>query len=81
MTISGTIEAIEHRPVHNENLITIMPDHRQKAFVKFRGLLQDESSKYKEGDSIKVEVLLEGKVSKNSGVHYNNLVATKIVKQ
>jgi hypothetical protein len=56
-----------------------MPDHRQRAFVEFRGRRMDDLHGYKENDEIQVNVLLEGKTSKNSGILYNNLVATEVV--
>lgn len=75
-TIKGTIESIEYRNNngHEKKVITIVPDHRQRAFVEARGWNMDKISAAKEGDEIKVEVMLEGKIAKGSGVRYNNLV-------
>lgn len=77
MTITGTIESIEYRNAagHEKKVVTLVPDHRQKAFVEFRGRRMDEIANYKENDEIQVDVTLEGKISKNSGIQYNNLVA------
>ncbi len=81
MTITGNIESIEFRNVagHEKKVVTLVPDHRQKAFVEFRGRKMDDLHGYRENDEIKVEVLLEGKISKNSGIQYNNLVAQSIM--
>ena len=77
MTITGTIESIEYRNTagHEKKVVTLVPDHRQRAFVEFRGRRMDELAAYKEHDEISVDVSLEGKISKNSGIQYNNLVA------
>ena len=39
MTIKGTIESIEYRNTagHEKKVVTLVPDHRQRAFVEFRG--------------------------------------------
>lgn len=81
MTIKGTIENIEYRNTagHEKKVVTLVPDHRQRAFVEFRGRRMDDLNNYKENDEIAVDVTLEGKVSKNSGIQYNNLVAQEVV--
>lgn len=80
MTITGTIESIEYRNTagHEKKVVTLVPDHRQRAFVEFRGRRMEELTPYRENDEIKVEVTLEGKTSKNSGIQYNNLVAQNV---
>nr|WP_322625027.1 hypothetical protein [uncultured Flavobacterium sp.] len=77
MTITGTIESIEYRNTagHEKKVVTLVPDHRQRAFVEFRGRRMEELATYKEQDEIAIDVTLEGKISKNSGIQYNNLVA------
>jgi len=77
MTIKGTIESIEYRNTagHEKKVVTLVPDHRQRAFVEFRGRRMDDLAAFKENDEIQVSVTLEGKISKNSGIQYNNLVA------
>ncbi|MFP5437466.1 MAG: hypothetical protein ACLGH8_06770 [Bacteroidia bacterium] len=77
MTITGTIESIEYRNTagHEKKVVTLVPDHRQRAFVEFRGRRMEELASYKEHDEIAIDVTLEGKISKNSGIQYNNLVA------
>jgi hypothetical protein len=81
MTIKGTIEHIEYRNTagHEKKVVTLVPDHRQKAFVEFRGRRMEDLARYKENDEIQVNVSLEGKTSKNSGIQYNNLVVTDVV--
>lgn len=39
MTISGQVENIEYsgEAGHQKKTVTLRPDHRQKAFVEFRG--------------------------------------------
>ena len=80
MTITGTIEHIEYRNTagHEKKVVTLAPDGRQKAFVEFRGRRMDDLDAYKEQDEIAVSVTLEGKVCKNSGIQYNNLVACSV---
>ena len=80
MTIKGTIESIEYRNTagHEKKIVTLVPDHRQRAFVEFRGRRMDDLTSFKENDEIAVEVTLEGKISKNSGIQYNNLVAQSV---
>ena len=81
MTIKGTIESIEYRNTagHEKKVVTLVPDHRQRAFVEFRGRRMDDLQGYKENDEIQVDVTLEGKVSKNSGIQYNNLVVQEVI--
>ncbi|MDV6169566.1 hypothetical protein R1T16_14110 [Flavobacterium sp. DG1-102-2] len=81
MTIKGTIENIEYRNTagHEKKVVTLVPDHRQRAFVEFRGRRMDDLHGYKENDEIQVDVTLEGKVSKNSGIQYNNLVVQEVI--
>lgn len=80
MTITGTIESIEYRNTagHEKKVVTLVPDHRQRAFVEFRGPRMDDLAPFRENDEIKVEVSLEGKISKNSGIQYNNLVVQTV---
>jgi len=80
MTIKGTIESIEYRNTagHEKKVVTLVPDHRQRAFVEFRGRRMDDLASFKENDEIQVSVTLEGKISKNSGIQYNNLVAQDV---
>ena len=80
MTITGNIENIEYRNTagHEKKVVTIIPDHRQRAFVEFRGRKMDDLHGLKENDEIQVSVMLEGKISKNSGIQYNNLVAQSV---
>jgi hypothetical protein len=80
MKITGTIESIEYRNTagHEKKVVTLVPDHRQRAFVEFRGRRMDELASFRENDEIQVEVTVEGKVSKNSGIQYNNLVAQAV---
>jgi|GEM_PF-1826813 len=81
MTIKGTIENIEYRNTagHEKKVVTLVPDHRQRAFVEFRGRRMEDLNGYKENDEIQVGVTLEGKISKNSGIQYNNLVVQEVI--
>ncbi|GGB84160.1 hypothetical protein GCM10007424_25230 [Flavobacterium suaedae] len=80
MKITGNIESIEYRNTagHEKKVVTILPGYRQKAFVEFRGKRMAELDNLKENDEIEVTVTLEGKISKNSGIQYNNLVAQSL---
>lgn len=82
MTITGNIESIEYRNTagHEKKVVTLIPDHRQRAFVEFRGRKMDDLAGLKENDEVRVLVMLEGKISKNSGIQYNNLVAQEVLK-
>jgi hypothetical protein len=80
MTITGTIESIEYRNAagHEKKVVTLAPVGWQWAFVEFRGRRMDDLEAFKENDEIQVAVTLEGKISKNSGIQYNNLVAQSV---
>ena len=80
MKITGNIESIEYRNTagHEKKVVTLLPGYRQKAFVEFRGKRMAELDNLKENDEIEVTVTLEGKISKNSGIQYNNLVAQSL---
>jgi hypothetical protein len=80
MKITGNIESIEYRNTagHEKKVVTLLPGFRQKAFVEFRGRKMAELDHLKENDEISVTVTLEGKISKNSGIQYNNLVAQDV---
>lgn len=81
-TITGTIECIEEfqNGKYTDRILTVVPDHRQKAMIEFRGKRKVLLSGFKEGDEVEVEVLIESKVSKSSGNIYNNLVAVSLTK-
>lgn len=85
MKIIGTVEEIEYRNTagHEKKVLTILPDHRQRAFVEFRGLMMIHLNllDIKVNDEVIVETKLEGRVSKNSGIQYNNLVAQSVIKR
>lgn len=82
MLIKGTIENIELRKsgIYEKKVITLVPDHRQKAYVEVRDYNMHLLHGIKENDEIEVVVMLEGKVSKNSGVQFNNLVVQELKK-
>lgn len=81
MTIKGIIENIEHRNTagHEKKVVTLVPGYSQRAFVEFRGYRMEDLRNYKENDEIEVNVTLEGKISKNSGIQYNNLVVKEVI--
>lgn len=81
-TIIGTIESIQEFKAgkFTDRIMTVIPDHRQKAMIEFRGKRKVLLSGFKEGDEVEVEVLIESKVSKSSGNIYNNLVAVSLTK-
>lgn len=81
MTITGQVKNIEFKGEtgHAKKVVTLEPDHRQKAFVEFRGKNIKLLSDIKVNDEIVVSVLLEGRVSSKSGVQYNNLVAEELI--
>lgn len=82
MTIRGTVEDIEYCNTagHEKKVVTVCPDHRQKAFIEYRGRDMDLINNIQVNDEIVVEVLLDGKTSLNSGIQYNNLVGTSAKK-
>jgi hypothetical protein len=80
MTITGTIEHIENQSsrTHAKMIVTIVPNHLQKAFIEFRGQRIHLLKMVKVGDDVTVDYNVVGKISKSSGITYNNLVATAI---
>ncbi|MBE99354.1 hypothetical protein [Flavobacterium coralii] len=80
--ITGNIESIEYRnnAGHEKKVVTLLLGFGQKAFVEFRGSLIELLYGINEGDEITINITFEGKISKNSGIQYNNLVATSITK-
>lgn len=81
MTIAGQVESIEYsgEAGHQKKTVTLRPDHRQKAFVEFRGKNIKLIKDIKVNDEIVVSVLFEGRTSQKSGVHYNNLVVEDLL--
>jgi hypothetical protein len=80
MKITGTIETIEYKNTagHEKKVVTLVPDSRQRAFIEFRGRRMEDLAPFRENDDIEVTVTLEGKISKSSGIQYNNLVAQEV---
>ncbi|QQV90517.1 hypothetical protein M1M24_gp49 [Polaribacter phage Freya_1] len=65
--------------VHAKNLLTIK-NKDGVAFLEFRNKLKNVSDQFNIGDNVMVEHRYDGKVSKNSGIQFNNLPATSIQK-
>ena len=90
MTIKGIIENIEYRnnSGHPKKIVTLIPNviftndssFRQKAFIEFRGSFQSILQKIKVDDVVEVSIAIQAKVSQNSGIEFNNLVAYEIKK-
>jgi hypothetical protein len=82
MTITGTIDSIEYRNTggHEKKVVTLLPRKGQTAYVEFRGGFIDDLDRVKENDEVAIDIRFEGKVSKNSGIQYNNLVANGLRK-
>ena len=82
--ISGKIESIETEnqstPLEKK-VITITSSDNQKSFIEFRGPIMIKMlSNFQIGCNVIVPVKYEGKVSKNTGARFNNLVAQSIQK-
>lgn len=82
--ITGKIDIIELATLgsNQKKILTLIPDSGELCWIEFRGstimkLLDD----VKKGDRVEVAVKFEGKVSKSSGIRYNNLVAKELKKQ
>lgn len=79
-TVTGTIKNIEdcsHGP-HKKNKLTIKTGNDNLVFIEFRGPLKIESDSFKINDLVTIEHHYEGKISKASGITYNNLPAVSI---
>lgn len=80
--IRGNVLSIEYRGRfgHEKKVVTLIPDHRQRIFIEFRGKYMDLLWRVKEGDEIIINCLIVGKISKASGIEYNNIVAVELEK-
>lgn len=82
--ITGRIEAIEpvqSSPGQIKYVVNIVSNDNQKAFVEFRSPQMIAILKpLKVDDQVIVSVKFDGKISKGSGVRFNNIVATSIQK-
>lgn len=78
--ISGTVQEIEDRLIgeYMHTVVTLIPDHRQKAMIEFRGKRKSLLNGFKEGEEVTVEVFVECKVSNSTGTIYNNLIGNEI---
>ena len=65
--------------VHAKNIITIK-NKEGLAFLEFRNKLKNVSDQFNIGDHVMIEHKYDGKVSKKSGIQFNNLPATSIQK-
>lgn len=80
--INGKILKIERKLANtdfekDEVVIRLSDDEQCK--VEFRGVLMMKALKaFREGDYIQAAVKHEGKVSKSTGIYYNNLIAKSI---
>lgn len=82
MRIKANIESIEYRnsaPKYEKKVVTLLVNREQTLFVEFRGYMMSKLDSYREGDEIEIDFQFEGKTSKNSGIQYNNLVATNVI--
>jgi hypothetical protein len=82
MTITGFIESIEYREIsgHEKKVVTLISTMRQRAFIEFRGHNMEILERIKENDEVAIDFNFEGKVSKSTGIQYNNLHAHGIRK-
>lgn len=78
--VTGKIEKIQDASFgnHNTNKVTIKTIQGGYVYIEFRGVLKKESDKYRVGENVVVEHSYEGKVSKSTGLSFNNLPATSI---
>lgn len=81
-TITGTVESIEYKNEmgHEKKVVTLVPDHRQKLFVQFHKNEIALLNNIGVNDAVAIEVLFNGKLSKNSGYPHNNIEARNIKK-
>lgn len=80
MTITGTITDIEYYNArgHEKKTVTISPNDKERAYIEFRGGRMRLLENIKQGQTVEVDVTLEGKAAKTSAMKYNNLVAQSI---
>ena len=83
MITTGTLESIEYcnSNGHEKKVLTINQDCRQKAFLQVRKKDFKMLESVREGDDVEIYFFIQGKISKNSGIQYNNLIAVDIRKQ
>lgn len=81
--IKGFISQIEYKnnSGHEKKVVTLKGESNQRAFIEFRGQeMMKELKQFTEDDYIETAVFLEGKISRSTGIHFNNLVAKGIRK-
>lgn len=81
--ITGTIESVVYKNNlgHEKKLVSLKCMEQQRAFVEFRGKqMMKELDSFIEDDQIQVAVYFEGKISRTTGIHFNNLVAKSVRK-
>ena len=80
--ITGKIEKIEDGTTsseHQKKIVTINSEDNQKSFIEFRGpIMIGLLDEFQENDTVIIPIKYDGKVSKGSGMRYNNLVAASI---
>lgn len=78
--LTGTVQDMEHTTIggHEKTVLTLATGFQQQAFIEFRGNLINLLDGVKPDDEVKVSVKFQGKVSKSSGIRYNNLFAKEL---
>ena len=78
----GVVANIEYKGIngHYKKIVTLRQSKNNIAFVEFRGYKMDLLDHTGIGTTLNVSYYVEGKISKSSGIYYNNLVAIKIIK-
>lgn len=76
-----TIEPVQSSPGQSKDVVTIVSNDNQKAFIEFRSpQMMAVLKSFKENDQVIISVKFDGKIAKTTGVRFNNIVATSIQK-
>lgn len=76
-----SIEAKNNPRGFEKKIVTLKMNNKQLCFIEFRNdYAQEQVKKIVEGDRVEIAARLEGKISKTSGIQYNNIVAKSIKK-
>jgi len=64
-----------------KKIITLKMRDKQVCYIECRNdIVQQQLNDISKGDRVEVAARLEGKISRNSGIQYNNIVAKSITK-
>ena len=82
MTIKGIIESIEidNANGHEKKVVTLSLGVWKNVFIEFRGQRMNLLNNLKQDDAVAVNASFNGKISKSTGIRYNNIIGLEIKK-